>query len=338
MTETVPGMSFQDRNDPGGVYAICYEEFSEGGDSLSQLEFKEDFVGETNPWLPDRFATSFHRPSNPDQELVVTLFGEVLDESDGTGLGAKGGLKRTQPNVKDGSKIRDVLALGPPTDANTELANLFKDQMITLRHIVNKLVVPVVPGDKAIPKRVQWFKYKGSTADPSIISVNLPYKYSRPDKSSTPAKLQKRASDKDVSGSKSDQISLTSTYDPQSMSDFDPDLNLQGARLLQQRIFDQDSKLVPPSKAPFVFRKGALVAIEAKLSVFHFVNDPDPSHLYQITASGVKLLAPTPLVYTQPQAVPSSSRRKLAPSRSAMFDKLLETPGEAANKNQNMDV
>ncbi|KAF9787360.1 hypothetical protein BJ322DRAFT_1019792 [Thelephora terrestris] len=193
MTETVPGMSFQDRNDPGGVYAICYEEFSEGGDSLSQLEFKEDFVGETNPWLPDHFATSFHRPSNPDQELVVTLFGEVLDESDGTGLGAKGGLKRTQPNVKDGSKIRDVLALGPPTDANTELANLFKDQMITLRHIVNKLVVPVVPGDKAIPKRVQWFKYKGSTADPSIISVNLPYKYSRPDKSSTPTKLQKRA-------------------------------------------------------------------------------------------------------------------------------------------------
>lgn len=119
----------------------------------------------------------------------------------------------------------------------------------------------------------------------------------RPPKSDTPAKLQKRASDKDVGDSKSglcygvfnvlelavhssiDQILLTSTYDPKKMSDFDPELDLRGTRLIQQPLYDQDSNLVPPWQAPFVFRKGALLLVEATLSVFHFVVGPQPSHV-----------------------------------------------------------
>jgi len=63
------------------------------------------------------------------------------------------------------------------------------------------------------------------------------------------------------------------------MADFDQDLRLNGARLIQQPLFDEDAQLVPPWKAPFVFRKGALVAVEAHLTVYHFMGDEKPNHV-----------------------------------------------------------
>lgn len=74
-------------------------------------------------------------------------------------------------------------------------------------------------------------------------------------------------------------ISLKSTYEPDMMPDFNPSLNLGGARLVQQALFDENADLVPPWEAPSVFRKGALVAVEAQLSVYHFVEDKKPSHV-----------------------------------------------------------
>lgn len=99
-TALLPIMLFDERNDPGGVYATCFRNFTRDADSLSQLEYYADFIGETNLWplVQNRFVSRFFRPSEPDNDLVVTLFGEVLDEREGTGLGARGGsaLKRTQ--------------------------------------------------------------------------------------------------------------------------------------------------------------------------------------------------------------------------------------------------
>lgn len=93
-----PALSFEDRNAPGGVYSQCFDNFTRHPDSLSQLDFITDFHGETRPWPPDRFVTDFYRPGNYDQNLVVAAFGEVLDDYEGTGFGAKGGsaLKRSQ--------------------------------------------------------------------------------------------------------------------------------------------------------------------------------------------------------------------------------------------------
>lgn len=76
-----------------------------------------------------------------------------------------------------------------------------------------------------------------------------------------------------------DQISLESTYDPEMMFDFEPELGVQGVRLIQQPIYDKEAELVSPWNAPSVFRKGALVAVEAHLSVYHFINDLKPSHV-----------------------------------------------------------
>ena len=75
------------------------------------------------------------------------------------------------------------------------------------------------------------------------------------------------------------EISLESTYEPDKMSDFDANLRFNGAWLVQQPLFDHDGQLVPPGKAPFVFKKGALVAIEAHLSVYHFMADEKPNHV-----------------------------------------------------------
>ena len=95
-----PAFSFADRNAPGGVYAKCFDDFSRHRDSLSQLDFMADFHGLTNPWPPDRFVTQFFRPDDHDHDLVVTAFGEVLGDNEGTGFGARGGsaLKRSQVN------------------------------------------------------------------------------------------------------------------------------------------------------------------------------------------------------------------------------------------------
>jgi len=42
-----------------------------------------------------------------------------------------------------------------------------------------------------------------------------------------------------------EEFSLGSTYEPERMSDFDPSLHLNGARLIQQPLSDHDGQLVP---------------------------------------------------------------------------------------------
>lgn len=97
----MPSPSEPDEPPNSGAYATCYKLFSCHHDSLSQLDFMADFREETNSWPPGRFVTSFFRPSDPEEELIVALFGEVLDEDAGTGLGVKGGsaLKCTGVNL-----------------------------------------------------------------------------------------------------------------------------------------------------------------------------------------------------------------------------------------------
>ncbi|KAF9786247.1 hypothetical protein BJ322DRAFT_1108108 [Thelephora terrestris] len=333
MTDNLlPGMSFQDHTGPDGIYASCHKKFIDHPDSLARINFSSDFLAQTNVWPVDHYATRFYRPLDIDQDLAMTLFGEVLDESNGTGLGVKGGSKRTNPKFMDPIKIKDILTLGVPTDADKPLVDLFNDQIVTLRQVVEEL-----PDYK---KRVQWTKHRMGAIDPSIISVNLPYKYMQLPKPAASAKLQKCMSDKDIGDSKPDQILLTSTYEPDRMGDFDQSLKLQGAQLTQQPIYDQDSELVPPCKAPFVFRKGALIAVEAQLSVFHFVNDPkDPNHLFQLLASRVKILAPSPLAYQELKPFHPLPQRKVLPSRSSMFDTMmLKTSGKATGLNMDLNT
>lgn len=85
-----------------------------------------------------------------------------------------------------------------------------------------------------------------------------------------------------LANAQTDKISLKSTYEPEKMADFNPSVNFSGARLVQQALFDENTELVPPWKAPSVFKKGALVAVEAQLSVYHFMEDKIPKHVYSL--------------------------------------------------------
>jgi len=149
-------------------------------------------------------------------------------------------------------------------------------------------------------------------------------------------KLQKRTSDMDVSNSKSglcclsllltgssdnlqtDEISLSSTYELERMTDFNR------AQLVQQPVFDNNAQLVPPWRAPFVFRKGALVAIKAHLAVYHFMGDEKPNHVCfspcvptsqgaDYLCGSINLLPPGPSSWHPPHW--NTSRRAPFPAR-----------------------
>ena len=86
----LPDTSFEERNaTPDGAYVKCFDEFTRDANSLSQLEYYSDIMGATKPWNPHGFATEFYNPAEPERENVVTLFGEVLDEREGTRLGSR---------------------------------------------------------------------------------------------------------------------------------------------------------------------------------------------------------------------------------------------------------
>lgn len=63
------------------------------------------------------------------------------------------------------------------------------------------------------------------------------------------------------------------------MHDYSASLQLNGAQLIQQPLWDHDNNLIEPWKAPFIITKGALVAVEARLFVYHFMAGLRPSHV-----------------------------------------------------------
>jgi len=98
MSNTSDASKLSYRCDPGGVYSDCYYDFSTSDESLAKLEYPRDFIGEARSSQSGSLATRFCRPSDPSVELRFCLFGEMLDEREGTGFGAMGGssLKRDE--------------------------------------------------------------------------------------------------------------------------------------------------------------------------------------------------------------------------------------------------
>jgi hypothetical protein len=76
------------------------------------------------------------------------------------------------------------------------------------------------------------------------------------------------------------EVSLEATYDPRQLNDYDPDIfDSDGARLVQQPMYDETAKLVTPREEPSVFTPGALVAAEAQLLIHHFLREPNANHV-----------------------------------------------------------
>lgn len=116
--------------------------------------------------------------------------------------------------------------------------------------------------------------------------------------------------------------------------------------MAQQPIYNENAVLIKPWDAPYVLTEGALVPVEARLSVYHswtrsqnlvaqnpVTYIPSPVYLlchkyfrqlYQIKTSRIKLLAQSPLAYRPPQPLP---QKEVSMSRSSTFDKLLGAMG-----------
>lgn len=102
-------------------------------------------------------------------------------------------------------------------------------------------------------------------------------------------KLQKSQPNIDVGGAKSGlsctfdslwvlielqqaEVFEGATYNPSKMPDYDPNtFKLGDARLIQQNMFDKNSKPIPPWEAASAFAPGTLVAVDAHLVVYHFL-------------------------------------------------------------------
>lgn len=63
------------------------------------------------------------------------------------------------------------------------------------------------------------------------------------------------------------------------MTDLDPKIDMRGIDLIQLSFYNEDNVVVGSWDVPSIFRKGAFVAIEGKLSVYHFINDDKPNHV-----------------------------------------------------------
>jgi hypothetical protein len=71
---------------------------------------------------------------------------------------------------------------------------------------------------------------------------------------------------------------MESTYPPDRLMDFDPNLlRLAEAKLAQQPLQDPKGNYIVPWLAPEALRRGTLVNVEAKLVVHHFNVENDPS-------------------------------------------------------------
>lgn len=304
----IPPTPFGYRDGPDGIYDRCFNGFSVCDRSLACLDFGADFFGTSDQRASNHFVTQFYRNSDED-ELTVMLFGEVLGGCNGTGLGAQGAARYTEPSNVDVSKIRDVLTLGRPTGANEKLNLLFESQVTTLEDITKSYLLDE---HSSASDRVRWVEFEGCEdyIRDATICVSLPYKHS--DKEHC-----------DSSEMDDDENLLKQSYDAHQMGDLDPGLNVDGVRLRQEPFFDEYATLTPLWLVPFMFRKGALVAVEAELFIHEFMGENTFGYFSQIKASRVTLLDPSPFEY-KPEVLPSSVRKNTLPDN-IFFDYCLTT-------------
>lgn len=331
MSEPPPD-PFEHRHAEDGVYAECYDEFSDESkqEVLAHARYKNlthDRIAWTNN--PNNLTTSFTLKSTGGQFSTV-LFGEILGVSEGTGLGCLGGtqlMERSTKQIDTHSKVRDKIVLGVPTGADESLKDLFFKQIKALKEIEQNLPLPGSPSIK----KTSWVKFRaGETCTiPNAIIVSLPFKYAKPAPAET-SKLSRRPSDKDVSDSRKGEQVEEITYDPSSMPDFNPALfDLGSGRLAQQKMYirieNEDefkTELVPQPQVPSVFAPGAFVVVNTNLFVFHFLG-PGANHNFQLLADGVILRDKSPFEYKPKMVQRAQIKKQVSRTGSLMFEGML---------------
>ncbi|KAJ7017249.1 hypothetical protein C8F04DRAFT_963517 [Mycena alexandri] len=272
-------------NESGLYDSVADQILAMGPNALANADYTKDYTRHIEDWSKNhRFMD---RSGN---ELRVTVVGEILGPAMGTLVRAHGNYFAQDGDdpIDNKSKIKDTLALGPPTQTSTKLYNTFLNQVIGANQIVlANANEDARNGRHPIVKAWSKAGIEGSDTHNVLMVTMLP-KYgvsepfhSVPASAGIPAKpevVTKRRLDQvddhvtaSVVSSSSDKLEYTADdiklgayYEPRML----PDYGGSYFNHLKAKLLQLDNQLIPPWKFYEVLRPGTLVLCLVSLHCF----------------------------------------------------------------------
>ncbi|KAJ7177012.1 hypothetical protein C8R46DRAFT_1030227 [Mycena filopes] len=305
-----------------GLYdSIANQIASMGSDALANVDYGEDFTRVIEDW-----SKHYHYIDKNGEEFRTSIVGEIAGPVLGTLLRSNGNyFTRDNEDFKpidDKSKIKDTIALHPPTCSTVRMYNTYLNQTIAAGQ------VPATDADEdkrngkyPIVKSFVKPKTPGSSNNDVMILTMLP-KYGIPSAAGAPKakRLTKRALDEvdddpdsaapqpniapDIPATartsprpnSEEDIKLGAFYDPFLLEDYGGDyFNHIKAKLVQLDVRGVDNELIPPWEFYSALKPGTLILA---LCSFHCYNMVDTGgkeikerRIYQMTAHSIRILA-----------------------------------------------
>ncbi|KAJ7754887.1 hypothetical protein B0H16DRAFT_1316030 [Mycena metata] len=297
------------RNESGVYDAVADKILAMGTDALANIDYNKDYTRHVENWSNNH---SFMDRSG--SELRTAVVGEILGPAMGTLVRAHGNYFARDGDdfkaVDDKAKIKDTLALGPPTQSSTKLYNTFLNQIIGANQVVTSNA-----NEDANPIVKPWSKpgIEGSPTHNVLMVTMLP-KYGVPAgaggttvKTETTAKRRLDQVDDEVPAAAvttstdkplygPEDVKLGAYYDPSVLPDYGGSyFNHSKAKLVQLDVRDTKNNLIPPWKFYEALRPGTLVLCLVSLHCFSMVDDRGKERkerkVYQLNAHSIKILS-----------------------------------------------
>ncbi|KAJ3575598.1 hypothetical protein NP233_g983 [Leucocoprinus birnbaumii] len=289
------------------------------------------------------FPCIIYLDKNTRKELSLVFFGEVDEGINGTCITARGNkLGGMSLPIDDKTNVRDVIALRVPSGLSEEsdLSEAFFNQANTLIDIVNHAKVRAPPNER--------IDYTEFTLPENLmmgcntrIRITLPPKYEIPHgdqlqttvvtkKKKLLAKSKPTCTEENVTSHDTQGKTVLppgSTYPPSFLNDYGDRnvFNHQQAKLVQQKLYDTDNKLIPPWEMWDKLRPGTLVLVDAYLICWSIPAQgmSKPRKIFHVVSKNLRCLAKSPEDAWQPSTIAAKSKpRSPSPiTASSGFDK-----------------
>ncbi|KAJ7020411.1 hypothetical protein C8F04DRAFT_974322 [Mycena alexandri] len=324
---------YAERNSSGFYDTIAEQILAMGDDALANIDYTQQYTRHIEDWSKNhRFMD---RSGN---ELRTAVVGEILGPSMGTLVRAHGNYFARDGDdfkpIDDKSKIKDTLALGPPTQSSTKLYNTFLNQVIGASQVVAANLSEDLRAGRV---RDNWSKpgIEGSETH-NVLMVSMLPKYGvSMVATGTPkaATTSKRRLDQVDEGTASPaaagdpnkpaysgrDIKLGAFYEPSVLPDYGGAyFNHQKAKLVQLDVRDMHNELIPPWKFYDALRPGTLVLCLVSLHCFTMSDDSNKGakerKIYQMNAHSIRILSESdePVEERTRPIAPNSPERAIA--------------------------
>ncbi|KAJ7036750.1 hypothetical protein C8F04DRAFT_953370 [Mycena alexandri] len=318
---------YAERNASGAYDAIADQILAMGDDALANIDYTQQYTRHVEDWSKNhRFMD---RTGN---ELRTAIVGEILGPAMGTLVRAHGNYfaRDGDDPIDDKSKIKDTLALGPPTQSSTKLYNTFLNQVIGANQVVtsnanedlrmgrhpivkswskpgiegsdthNVLMVTMlpkygVPSEAGIPKAATASKRRLDQVDVSVAPTAAVDDPDKPTYSGESTSFVS-AFHLNVLVALDEDIKLGAFYEPSVLPDYGGAyFNHLKAKLVQLDVRDIHNELIPPWKFYDALRPGTLVLCLVSLHCFTMSDDGSKGakerKIYQMNAHSIRVLS-----------------------------------------------